>query len=302
MPSTLIVSCDSLAVSFASQELTPLATQIQTYGLAVYQPASWNGDPATLLTQWLAYIPSQYFETLNAYIKTPGSPLYNQPGIQGQLAAQINTAFPLAASNDVPNPQRTVDDSGSGSTRNRDIIIGVCVSVGGLLWLALVFWIYRRVKRSNEMAVHRRLSEHMSMFHERPDSRPVSLAPSEIDGRPSSFYASPIDNERAMQRQQARDSYGTGADSSYHTQPSNESAHGYWQQNPTQQHGAARPISQNPFDDMVARSYVNTSTSGRNLAQRRSGSQWKSVPVHKAQISQPTLQANSLEFREYNGR
>lgn len=277
---------------------------MQTYGLAVYQPASWNGDPAALLTQWLAYIPSQYFETLNAYVKTPGSPLYNQPGIQGQLAQQINTAFPLAASNDVPNPQRTIDDSGSSSTRNRDIIIGVCVSVGGILWLGLIFWIYRRVKRSNEMAVHRRLSEHMSMFHERPDSRPVSIAPSDVDGRPSSFYASPIDNERAMQRQQARDSYNTGAgSSSYHSYPSNDSAHGYWHQNPPQhqQQAHGRPLSQNPFDDMVARSYMNTSSSGRNLA-RRSGSQWKSVPVHKAQISQPTLQANSLEFREYQGR
>jgi hypothetical protein len=52
-------------------------------------------------------------------------------------------------------------------------------------------------------------------------------------------------------------------------------------------------MSQNPFDDMVAKSYVHTSGSGRNLA-RRSG-----VPVNKGQIGQPTLQANSLEFREY---
>jgi hypothetical protein len=247
------------------------------------------------LTQWLAYIPSQYFETLNAYVKTPNSPLYNQTGIQGQLAAQINTAFPLAASNTVANPQSSVDKSNSGSTRTRNIIIGVCVTVGGLLWIALVLWIYRRVKRSNEMAVHRRLSEHMSMFHERPDSRPVSLAPSMVDGRPSSFYASPIENERAMQRQQARESYNTGAESSYHSYPSNDSTQGHWAQNPPQ-HG--RPLSQNPFDDMVAKSYVHTSSSGRNLARR--SNQFKSAPVHKAQIGQPTLQANSLEFREYN--
>jgi hypothetical protein len=67
------------------------------------------------LTQWLAYIPSDQFETLNAYVKTPNSPLYAQSGIQGQLARQINTAFPLAASNTVPNPQASVDSSGSSS-------------------------------------------------------------------------------------------------------------------------------------------------------------------------------------------
>jgi hypothetical protein len=259
--------------------------------LAVYQPATWTGNQDDLLTQWLAYIPSDQFETLNAYVKTPNSPLYAQSGIQGQLARQINTAFPLAASNTVPNPQASVDSSGSGSTRNRDIIIGVCVSVGGLLWLALVVWIYRRVKRSNEMAVHRRLSEHMSMFNDRPDSRPVSLAPSMVDGRPSSFYASPIENERAMQRQQARDSYNMAAESSYHSYPSNDSTQGHWQQNPPQN---TRPVSGNPFDDMVAKSYVQTSASGRNLARR------SAVPVNKGQIGQPTLQGSSLEFREYN--
>jgi hypothetical protein len=86
-------------------------SDVQTYGLAVYQPGSWNGEQASLLTQWLAYIPTQYFETLNAYIKTSNSPLFNQQGIQGQLAAQINTAFPLAASTGV-----TTTPSNTGSS------------------------------------------------------------------------------------------------------------------------------------------------------------------------------------------
>ena len=303
--------------------------QVRTYGLMVYQPASWNGDEAALLTQWLAYIPSEYFSTLNAYVKTQSSPLYNQTGMSGQLAAQINTAFPLAATAATSTTSTTPSSTKSTGTRTRDIIIGVCVGLGGLLWLALVVWIYKRIKRSNERAVHTRLSEHMSMFsgHQGPaygardDNRRASnapsLAPSEVDDRPSSFYASPLDNDRSGRQQQG--GRGSTGDESYYSHPSSAAAEGghespttygpsvfgaSWFANPQ----AAQPVpqmrqaraSQNPFEDMVTKSYLTTSGSSSNglanMAQRRSA---MPKPVQKGMISQPTLQTNSLEFREY---
>jgi hypothetical protein len=297
--------------------------QVQTYGLQVYQPASWTGDQAALLTQWLAYIPNSKFDTLNAYLKAGNSPLFNQTGIQGELAAQINTAFPLAANSATAPSTTSTTDEDRNDTRNRDIIIGVCVGIGGLLWLALVVWIYKRVKRNNDRAVHRRLSEHMSMFDDREREQrrysvaAPSLAPSDVDDRPSSFYASPIENDPAFRRQQRRSldgadsvdyhesfngSGGTGEQSpTYHPSVFGSS----WFANPQGQGGRGasgemRQVpAQNPFEDIVTRSYLQTSGSSNGgingMAQRRSA---PGKPVHKAMIGQPTLHASSLEFRE----
>ena len=297
------------------------ASEVLTYGLQVYQPASWNGDQAGLLTQWLSYIPSSQFNTLNAYLQAQSSPLYNQTGIQGDLAAQINTAFPLAASSGVTVTQSGSSSSSSSSTKNRDIIIGVCVGVGGSLWIALVYWIYKRVKRSNEKAVHKRLSEHMSMFDdrfavggtagdERRISQTPSISPSEIDDRPSSFYASPLDNDPALRRQQRE---GTSEDGSYRSGDALESptygpsvfGSSWFQSTHNRETGGSPPMrqAQNPFEDFVTRSYLTTSGSsgsgigaGPGMAHRRSA---VGKPVQKAMISAPTLHASSLEFREY---
>jgi len=297
------------------------SSSVQTYGLMVYQPASWNGDQASLLTQWLAYIPSQYFSTLNAYLKTQSSPLYNQTGIQGQLAAQINTAYPLAASNTAAATKTSSNSSHSSGTRTRDIIIGVCVGIGGLLWLGLVFWIYKRVKRSNDRAVHRRLSEHMSMFSEQNGqgyggvednqraSRVPSIAASDIDDRPSSFYASPVENDRSM-REQQRESL-IDEEHSPHGSADGHSPTTYgpsvfgnsWfaqPQQPSQPQMRQMRASQNPFEDIITKSYLTTSGSANGLAgmaQRRSAVP-KPIQVQKGMISQPILQNNSLEFRE----
>jgi hypothetical protein len=200
------------------------------------------------------------------------------------------------------------------------------------LWIALVFWIYKRVKRNNQRDVHKRLSEHMSMFDARDQQRRVSmvpsLAPSDVDDRPSSFYASPADNDPVFRRQQRQAERGM----SYHDYSSEES-HGYshqhdsWYNDNSQsqgempQYGApatyghgyahgqqAQP--QNPFEDMVTRSYLHASGSGRDfsappsatgsgsmgMAQRRAA---PGKPVEKGMIGQPNLQASSLEFREY---
>lgn len=284
---------------------------VKTYGLMVYQPASWDGKETSLLTQWLAYIPSAQFETLNAYLKTSNSPLFNQPGIQGQLAAQINTAYPLAASTGDTPASSSGKSGGGNSSKKRDIIIGVCVAVGGLLWIGLVYWIYKRVKRSNDKAVHKRLSEHMSMFdggahatygaaNDRRLSRAESIAASEIDDRPSSFYASPLENDRSFRQQQrdrisGLDSVRTGA-SLRHESPTNYGPSVFgtsWFANPP----PSRPVARNPFEDMAQQSYLSTSNSNGNI-QHHIAAQRRSQAVQKGMISQPTLQAHSLEFNQ----
>ncbi|WVO15873.1 hypothetical protein L204_103537 [Cryptococcus depauperatus] len=305
-------------------------SKISTYGLQVYQPAAWNGDETSLLTQYMAYIPSQYFDTLNAYIQTASSPLYNQTGIEGQLAAQINTAFPLAASSNSA-PTSSSSSGGDLNKRKRNIIIGVCVGIGGALWLALIYWVYKRIKQSNDKAVHKRLSEHMSVFGDhrivsqiyqgdaggghgwdgnRRISRVPSIAASEIDDRPSSFYASPFENDRSMREQQRYN----GSDDSHTLSRSGSSgespiSHSYGQSvlgesfHNANNDGYYSPMrsrmSQNPFEDMVTRSYLGTSGSNTSVAAKRRSAPGK--PVNKALISQPTLQGTSLEFRGYNG-
>jgi len=309
----------------------------------VYQPAAWNGDPTQLLTQYLAYLPSSEFDTLNSYLKTDSSPLFNQTGLPGQLAAQINTAFPLGAAADTTTASNTTNSDDSAANRKRDIIIGVCVGLGGLLWIGLVFWIYKRIRRSNDQAVHKRLSEHMSMFSGQRGVRldeddrdrrfsQASIAASEVDDRPSSFYASPLDHDRSMrQRSNHPASYVPSDEYSYpgslpeedqDISPNGQTVFGnsWFQQQQQHQHqhqhqlqhpiqpNIARPMrGQNPFEDIVTRSYLNTSGSGHlhgggaggggAAGQRRSQLGW-GAPVQKGMISRPTLQATSLEFNE----
>ncbi|ORY21476.1 hypothetical protein BCR39DRAFT_567201 [Naematelia encephala] len=255
----------------------------------------------------MAYIPEGQFDTLNAYLKTSNSPLYTQNGLEGQLAAQINTAFPLAASSGPTSSASDTAASGSSSTtRTRDIIIGVCVGIGGLLWVGLVYWIYKRVKRSNERAVHNRLSEHMSSMpgYGGPDrrvSRAPSIAASEVDDRPSSFYASPLDNDRFRgdYPRSSENPFGDGHESPTTYGPSVFGTSWFAQPKPN---ATTSRMSQNPFEEMVTRSFLTTSGSNGNLGsglpQRRSTA-GRRVEVQKGMISQPTLQTNSLEFREY---
>lgn len=290
----------------------------------VYQPASWNGDQASLLTQWLSYIPQADFATLNSYLQTQTSPLFNQSGLPGQLAAQIDTAYPLAASSS--DTTTTASSGTSAGNRTKDAIIGVCVSVGVLLWIALASWIYKRVRRNSDRAVHKRLSEHMSMFSGHPDgeygaardehrlSRAPSVAASEIDDRPSSFYASPTDHDSSMRQIRApRDSIGEDGFRGP-PRPGQESPTTYgpsvfgtsWFANPPPPPRAR--LSQNPFEDIVTQSYLHTSGSNGQLAatansptgapKRRSGAA-RRVEVQKGMISQPTLQGSSLEYREF---
>jgi len=295
-------------------------SKVKTLGLEVYKPDPWDGTRSTLGTQWLGYVPQDQFATLQTYIATTSSPIYNQTDVAGQLAAQIDSTYPIGSvSNLKANANNNGTASAKSSSRKRDIIIGVCVGIGGLLWIILVLWIYKRVKRANERTVNKRLSEHMSMFSGRTGENPnpfgddrrhsntPSIAASEIDDRPSSFYASPLDNYPAMRRRQV-ESYYTDQAGVGDTSPTTTSVFGNsWLQAAGYGNAVAGPsnagpqrVSQNPFDDFYSPTSVypqRTSPTSPRMAsrpQRRS--------VQKTMISQPTLQGNSLEFNDYDYR
>ncbi len=269
---------------------------------------------------WQGYIPATQVNTLASYIQTPGSPLYRQSGIPGQLAAEIDSSYPLAGGTG-STAASTVTKK---SSKRRDIIIGVCVGIGSIIWIALGYWIYRKVRRNHEKNVHRRLSEHMTMYGataNRTDAGGLavrhsvasSIAASEIDARPSSFYANPEDNEPSSRdRRLTRGTSGTfrTATSDRVASPEDHLGAGYgssWfrssgsqSQPPVRaESGSPREMSQhpqNPFADILRRSYHDHAPASPNW--RRSTQAPTRPPVKKGQISGPTLQANSLEFWE----
>lgn len=296
--------------------------------MQAYSPAAVQGESTSVLTRWIGYIPTAKVSDLSSYIKTPSSPLYRQAGITGQLAAQIDSSYPLTGSSTSGSTSSGAEstDSKSKSNNHRDIIIGVCVGVGGALWVALVFWIYRRVKRNHDANVHKRLSEHGSFAGNRlaggylPEgrhSRTSSLAASEIDARPSSFYADPSENEARNRRQShattQRATWNVRSGSHEHGRQDRLSTTGFssWfrssgsHSNPNRlSHGEGfgsppqMTQLQNPFADTAHRSYLDQgpNRSGGPSTWRRSHTP---KPISKNQIGQPTLQANSLEFTDH---
>jgi hypothetical protein len=70
-----------------------------------------------------------------------------------------------------------------------------------------------------------------------------------------------------------------------------------WFAQPPQQQQPRRAQPQNPFEDIVTRSYLGTSGSRDGLAQMSNNNR-RSQGIQKAMIGQPHLQGNSLEFRD----
>lgn len=186
-----------------------------TVMIKAYQPASLNGAATESLTLWVGYVPTDVVPDLQAQIKAyPSSALYNQTGIPGELALQVDRSYPVlsnaavaTSSNSGANSASSSGGSSNGgglSDRDKDILIGVTVSVGGTLWLVLVVWVYRRMRRNAKADIHRRMSMNPTLtgrnlatvqlmteppMMERGHGDHARSSSIEIDGRPSSFYA-----------------------------------------------------------------------------------------------------------------
>lgn len=303
------------------------ASAVQTYALQAYSPAAVNGQSTALLTKWLGYIPTANVNDLAQYIKNPGSEIYTQSGIPGQLAAQIDSSYPLVgadATSTSNTPSNSASSGTSAATKRRDAIIGVSVGVGGVLWMILIYWIYRRVKQKHDENLHKRLSERYSQYGVGAaagghvpggrHSRTSSLAASEVDGRPSSFYANPDENEPSMRERRHTHATNPSGRSQYSDHSSGREAQdsprpigSTWFRSSvgSQNMLASRPphVPENPFADIVHRSYLDHGPDPRVNGWRRSPQgPAGGKPINKRLIGNPTLQANSLEFTEHGMR
>jgi hypothetical protein len=151
---------------------------IQTVSLSAYQPSNYDGNPSTILTVYLANIPTVDVSALQAQLKSPNSALYQQTGVQGQIAQLMNPAFSILAystsgtttgtsasinSADSLTGGNTVSTNNSGPDRSTTIIIAVVVSFGVVI-LAIAgyaaFWATKRgsvslpASRNNERGPH----------------------------------------------------------------------------------------------------------------------------------------------------
>lgn len=285
----------------------------------------------------MGYIPSDKVQTLASYVRVDSSPFYKQQGIPQQLAMEIDPTYPLTSGgNSISSTNATAD----ASSKRRDAIIGVSVGVGGLLWIGLIFWIYRRVKQRHNETVHKRLSEHMTntygatatgagrrstgFGHSRQASRTSTLAASEIDDRPSSFYANTEDNDRSLRDRRQTD--GTGQSSQGTSFPAfpgtaldERTSPTYRQKSWFRASGSHSPFGDshavysngsrspplmsqnaNPFADIVNRSYRNSGPSSPAQASWRRSAIPGAKPVNKSNIGAPQLQSNSLEWTDHH--
>lgn len=148
-------------------------TQVATYALEMYVPASYTGttDVGKLSTLFLAYIPSDQVDTLAQQIRAEQSQFYTRLAPPySTLAHHVVASFPVDAASasgapgsspvDSSNGNSSADtESTSSSSKTReDAIIGVVSSLGAITLLVLAFLVVRAVKQRRELA-HRRLSD-----------------------------------------------------------------------------------------------------------------------------------------------
>lgn len=131
-------------------------SSVQTVSLQAYQPATYNGDANSILTVYLAYIPTSYVDALQAMLKSPNSPLYQQSGVQSQIAQMMNPNFSVLAysgsnSSGGGDPSSLNTTGGTTSSASgpssRTIIIAVVVSFGVLMLALATYAAFRATKR-----------------------------------------------------------------------------------------------------------------------------------------------------------
>jgi len=140
--------------------------QVKAYKLKPYAPAGSNGDPSSLMTLYLAYIPSEQVDPLTGLLQSSGSQYFTaSEGIPGQLAKATVPGFPILYTPDpnpggsgISSPSNSSTVTSDSSNKRRNAIIGVCASIGGIALLVLGWWIVRSYKRRQE-GMHTRLGE-----------------------------------------------------------------------------------------------------------------------------------------------
>jgi len=216
----------SQAPDLIAKALNLDSSAVTTSMLRAYRSASVAGAPAEVLTLWLGLVPSSVVDDLQGQLKAANSAFYNQTGLLGELADQVDPSYPLvslsslssassgsngAVGSGIHDADGEADEGDAASRKRRDIIIGVTVSVGGALWVGLVGYIYRRLRRKAKADIHRRMSMNPTLSGRNlaavqlmagHDARSAAAAGGaaghssggrsssvDLDARPSSFYA-----------------------------------------------------------------------------------------------------------------
>lgn len=135
---------------------------IKTVALQAYQTTNSTGG-SEILTVYLGQLPTTHVDALSAMLQTPTSPIYDQPGLPGQLAQTFIPSFSVksfaseksasSSSNSAASSGSldgvNSDDSGSGGglAKSTKIIIAVVVT-GGVILIAIAAYFAWRATRT----------------------------------------------------------------------------------------------------------------------------------------------------------
>lgn len=141
-----IVVTNALNISLSS---------LKTVALQAYQTTNSSGA-SDILTVYLGQLPSTYVDALSAMLQTPTSPIYNQPGLPGQLAQTFIPSFSVksfASEKATPDKSSSLDDgasddSGSGGLAKSTKIIIAVVVTGGVILIAIASYFAWRATRT----------------------------------------------------------------------------------------------------------------------------------------------------------
>jgi hypothetical protein len=145
-----------------SNALNISLNSIKTVALQAYQTTNSTGG-SEILTVYLGQLPTTHVDALSAMLQTPTSPIYDQPGLPGQLAQTFVPSFSVksfaseksaSSSNSGASSgsldDGSSDDSGSGSgglAKSTKIIIAVVVT-GGVILIAIAGYFAWRATRT----------------------------------------------------------------------------------------------------------------------------------------------------------
>lgn len=136
-----------------SNALNISTDEVKTVALQAYQLASYEEDDAdTILTVYLATIPSTYVDALEDLINAPTSSFYTQSGVEGQLSDQIVSTFSIRSYATTEGTTTGSSSDGTNTTKitkdnSKTIIIAVVVSCGLVLLAIAGYLAFRATKR-----------------------------------------------------------------------------------------------------------------------------------------------------------
>jgi hypothetical protein len=137
-----------------------------TYKLQVFVPTNYAGNADDLRTTYLAFIPTDLVPELQAQVTARNSGFYqNSSGPARQIANLVDPTYSITSVANGPNspnvgspPPGVAPSSNLGTSNNtrRNAIIGVCATIGGIIFLIGLWFAFDKAKQRREQS-HQRL-------------------------------------------------------------------------------------------------------------------------------------------------